>query len=360
MTGADTEQVKASEVLHHYGIQQSRITPVDIGLINRTWLVVDQHHKYILQRVNPMFTADIHQDIDTITRYLHDHGLTTPRLIRTLEDSLYCQMENRIWRMFDYLDGITVNTADKPDIAFQAGVVLASFHRALLDLQYQFRNQRSGVHDTNRHLQVLQTALESRQDHARYTDIRPLAVEILETAVHLPLLPELTPRMVHGDPKINNFLFDRHTGRGICMLDFDTLGKMALPLELGDAMRSWCNPAGENSGQAFFSIGIFSAALQGYASGSSAFITTREWTSILPATQVIYVELAARFCADALNENYFRWDSNRFNSHSEHSQVRAVSQLNAYKSLVGQIKEAERMQEQFGGDSGLGARGSKL
>lgn len=348
MSNADTETALSS-ILTQYDIAPESITPIDIGLINRTWLVVDQLHKYILQRVNPMFTADVQHDIDSITRYLHDQGVATPRLIRTLDDKLYCQTQDQIWRMFDYLDGITVNSVENPDIALQAGSVLARFHRALLDMQYQFRNQRSGVHDTGRHLRHLRTALEARHGHARYKDIQPLAIEILETASRLPALPDTVLRKAHGDPKINNFLFDRHTGKGICLLDFDTLGNMALPLEVGDAMRSWCNPAGENSGQAFFSIENFSAGLQGYACGSATFITPQEWTSILPATQLIYVELAARFCADALNENYFSWDSSRFGSHSEHSQVRALSQLNAYKSLVAQIEEAERMQEQVGG-----------
>ena len=345
-------------ILRNYGILQTSITPLEIGLINRTWLVTDNHHQYILQQVNPMFPADIHQDIDAITSYLFEQGLTTPRLIRTLDKRLYCEIDSRIWRMFDYLDGMTVNSVDKPAIAFEAGFVLARFHRALLNLDYQFRNQRSGVHDTQRHLQVLRTALETRQNHARYKDIQPLAIEILETANRLTPLPELALRKVHGDPKINNFLFERQTGLGICMIDFDTLGNMALPLELGDAMRSWCNPAGENSAEASFSIENFSAGLQGYSSGGEAFITPEEWTSILPATKLIYIELAARFCADAFNEDYFSWDSSRFSSHSEHSQVRAVSQMNAYKSLVRQMGEAERMQSHIGGDSGLGIRDS--
>ena len=130
------------------------------------------------------------------------------------------------------------------------------------------------------------------------------------------------------------------------MLDFDTLSNMALPLELGDAMRSWCNPVGENSTDTTFSMENYGAGLQGYISCAPEFITEEEWASILPATQIIYVELAARFCADALCEDYFSWDSNRFASHSEHSQMRAISQLNAYKSLKAQIHDAEKIESQ--------------
>ena len=40
------------------------------------------------------------------------------------------------------------------------------------------------------------------------------------------------------------------------------------------------------------------------------------------ATLTITVELAARFCADALRERYFRWDERRYASASAHNQAR--------------------------------------
>lgn len=353
MTGTVPEQIKPETVLRLYGITQAAITPLEIGLINRTWQVVCQQGNYILQQVNPMFGPDIHQDIESITSWLSTRGMITPRLLHTLDQHLYCELDGRIWRVFDYIEGYTVNNVSTPHTAFEAGKLLASFHRALFDLDYSFHNQRSGVHDTNRHLQILRSTLQNQQHHPRYRIILPLATEILDTASRLAPLPELNLRKVHGDPKINNFLFDTNTNQGVCMLDFDTLGNMALPLELGDAMRSWCNPAGENSEQASFSTEYFTAGLQGYASVAADFISKTEWNSIIPATELIYIELAARFCADALNENYFSWDNRRFESHSEHSRIRALSQLNAYKSLVAQYGDTRRIQSQVTSDSGL-------
>jgi hypothetical protein len=125
------------------------------------------------------------------------------------------------------------------------------------------------------------------------------------------------------------------------MIDLDTLTRMPLPLELGDAFRSWCNPRGEDYSHSSFSLELFAAAISGYASGARGFIGPAEWHSIVPATQTIYVELAARFGADALNENYFGWDPGRFASRSEHNQVRAESQLTAAGSLGAQREQAE-------------------
>lgn len=341
-----TDLILASKALRHYGISGADIQSLDIGLINRTWLVNLPDRKLILQKVNPMFPPVIHQDIDRTTRYLHDCGMATPMLLRTLDGQPCYAGNSEVWRLYNYLEGFTVNTVDDPQIAFEAGALLARFHQTLHGFDYAFSYQRPGVHDTARHLEILRAALEVHRQHRRYADVLPLATEILNTAAGLPVLTGLPLRKVHGDPKINNFLFDHQTRKGICILDFDTLGYMALPLELGDAMRSWCNPVGENSTETFFSMEIYSAGLQGYISAAPQFMTEQEWASILQATQIIYVELAARFCADALNENYFNWDSSLYASHSEHSQFRALGQLNAYKSLKSQIHDAAKIESQ--------------
>jgi Ser/Thr protein kinase RdoA (MazF antagonist) len=333
------------QILQQYGITQPLITPIATGLINHTWLIVEADRKYTLQCVNPMFTAEIHQDIATVTAHLAGKGALTLKLVNTADKRLYIQQGGQLWRLYNYLEGTTFNQVAYPAIAFQAGTVLARFHAGLLDLDYQFKNTRSGVHDTNKHLQTLRTALQTRQDHVRFKAILPLATEILAIAETLPELPVLPARKVHGDPKINNFLFETLTGKGLCLLDLDTLGNMALPLELGDAMRSWCNPAGENSQDAFFSLDNFRAGLQGYIAHAGEFILAKEWQAILTATQTIYVELAARFCADALIESFFSWDPSRFDSRSEHNQIRAKSQLQAFKSLRLQLREAEQIVE---------------
>jgi Ser/Thr protein kinase RdoA (MazF antagonist) len=166
--------------------------------------------------------------------------------------------------------------------------------------------------------------------------VEPLAKLILAAADRLDPLPDVPERIVHGDPKVNNILFTPDRTRAICLIDLDTLTPMRLPLELGDAFRSWCNPAGEDRSRAWFSLELFEAAIGGYAAEAAGSVTPAEWRSIVTATETLYVELAARFCADALNESYFGWNAREFPSRSEHNQVRAESQLNAARSLADQ------------------------
>ncbi|MBI2993484.1 MAG: phosphotransferase [Gammaproteobacteria bacterium] len=321
-------------VLANWGLAGARVEPIQTGWINRTWRVATGNgEQYALQRVNPMFPTAVHADIDAITARLEAQGVATPRLVPDTKGELFVQVEEATWRLFTYVEGDTrLIVADTP-AAQEAGRLLARFHAALENFEYAFQSKREGVHDTPRHLRRLREALADRKEHPRFASIAPLANEILEAAAQLPKLPPLPRRKVHGDPKISNVLFARGSHKALCLVDLDTLSEMPLPLELGDALRSWCNVAGEDTRAGEFSVAIFEAAIEGYAENAMQSISPGEVKAILPATLTIGIELAARFCADALFEDFFGWTPKRFGSHSEHSEVRAAGQLAAAQSL---------------------------
>lgn len=330
-------------LLHRrWAIEADRIEPLGEGLINRTFLVLARGAEFVLQRVNPMFAPGIHDDIEAITSHVAGRGLTVPRLIRTRDGALSVEESDGCWRLMNRVPGESRSSLRRPAEAESAGGMLARFHGALLDLDHTFRNVRAGVHDTPRHLARLREALTTRRDHPRFRAVEPLAQRILEAGANLPAVPAVTPRIVHGDPKINNFLFEPGTDRILCLVDYDTLSRMALPLELGDAFRSWCNPGGEDTTEVKFAPEMMAAGARGYARDAAAWITPAEIRGIVPATLTICVELASRFCADAIFEDFFGWNPERFTSHSEHSEVRAAGQLALAESLRSQVPQLER------------------
>lgn len=323
----------AKNVLSAWNLQGAGVSPLGSGLINSTWLVAAPAGRYVLQQVNPIFPGAINEDIRVVTAHLRARGLVAPELLPTTDGRWWLDAPGGAFRLMTHVDGVSHDRLGSPDEAREAGGLLARFHRALADLEHEFRNQRLGVHDTERHLANLRQALVDHASHRDIAAIRPLATGILELAAALPRLPALPDRIVHGDPKINNLLFDRATGRAVCFIDLDTLGRMPLHLELGDAFRSWCNPKGEDSPKSAFALDLFTAAVAGYAGGAKGWIMPEESAAIVPGTLTIYVELAARFCADALRESYFGWDAAKFPSRSAHNQVRAASQITAARAL---------------------------
>jgi Ser/Thr protein kinase RdoA (MazF antagonist) len=321
-------------VLDAFSLASAPLERATSGLINPTWFVhARDGTRLVLQRVNPIFPTDVNVDIEAVTRHLFAKGLETPTLVPSRFGKLWLEHDGAIWRVLTRIDGVTRDALESPAEAREAGRVLAEFHRAVSDLRHDFRSRRLGVHDTARHLQGLRDALHEHRGHREFAAVRPLAEQVLALAAELPLLPAMPDRIVHGDPKISNVMFAAHADRALCLIDLDTLARMPIALELGDALRSWCNPATEDAPEARFVRAFYAAAIEGYASGARGLLSAEEWGAIPDGTLTITVELAARFCADALRERYFRWDERRYETSSAHNQARTRAQLKIAAAL---------------------------
>ena len=326
----------AAEVLSAYAIDPASLRRTGSGLINQTWLARAGSSHCVLQRVNPVFPAEIHYDIDAVTRHLRAKGLTSPVLIPTRTGALWHAHDGFIWRTMTYVEGTSFEALQSPAQAAEAGRLLASFHHALADLEHEFRNARWGVHDTARHLAALHAALAEHRDHAELAAIESLSAEVLALASEIGAPPAVPERIVHGDPKISNVMFTSDGAHALCLIDLDTLARMPVAFELGDAFRSWCNPKTEDASSATFAMPLFAAAIGTYAKSVGGLLSPAEWQAIPGAIFRITVELAARFCTDALRERYFAWDPGRYASATAHNQARTRGQLNLAATIRGQ------------------------
>jgi Ser/Thr protein kinase RdoA (MazF antagonist) len=319
-------------VIEAYGIDPDSIEPLAGGLINQSFAArLRAGQAAVLQRVNRIFSSAVNDDIDAVTRHVEAQGLITPRLIPTQSGRRCLQLDGEVWRLLTRISGETYQSIAHDAMAGEAGRVLGAFHAALADYSLPLANDRPGVHDLSRHLGHLHDALKRNRAHAAIAPVSELAAGVFELAAALGPLPDLPQRLVHGDPKIANVVFAE--GRGVCLVDLDTIARMPVPLEMGDALRSWCNLAAEDSPDSRFSLERFRAAIRGYRAGAGELLDAAEWRAVPAATVLIAVELAARFAADSLNESYFAWDRDRFPSASEHNRVRAAAQLSLAYSL---------------------------
>ncbi len=314
----------------------ARPVDVDKGLINETvGIAVGERVVAILQRLNTdIFGAELHHDIDAITRHLASSGLPTPRLVPTATGPLWHTAEDdSVWRVLTPVGDRTVHKiADRSD-ATEAAALVARFHAVTAGLDHTFHFSRPGAHDTNAHFDRLRTALMLHRSHRLYRDVAALADGLIDAwdAWSGPTEDDLPTRIIHGDLKISNVRF---TGSdATALIDLDTLAKGTIDIELGDAMRSWCNPASENTAETTFDLGIFEAAMQGYSRVPDV-LTDTEWDAIVAGTERICIELAARFAWDALEESYFGFDP-AYGGHGEHSLLRARGQA----SLAASVRE---------------------
>lgn len=272
----------------------------------------------VLQKLHPIFAPEVNLDIEAITAHLAAKGMTTPRLIRTLDGRAWVTEGDQTWRALTFVDGETFHKVPCPAHAESAGALVGELHRSLADLDHTYAFARIGVHDTPAHLAKLAAHLGDPIPEGV-----DLGREILDAAAGLPALPVTPARHCHGDLKISNLLFQAGTARAI--VDLDTFGRSTIAYELGDAMRSWCNPQGEDAGSVRFDLSIFEAAIRGFRSVVT--VSDDELRSIVIGLETVCLELAARFCVDVFRDEYFGWDPVRFASRREHNVVRARGQL---------------------------------
>jgi Ser/Thr protein kinase RdoA (MazF antagonist) len=305
------------------------------SMINATFRVLTElggmRRPMILQRLHPVFGANVHLDIEAVTAHLEAQHLETPRLVRNRDGELWTvettSGEARIWRAQTLIDGLTIHKSRDPEQLASAAELLGRFHRALLSLQHQFVHVRP-IHATVKHLATLRTALASERAVGD-AEAQALGARILRHAEGVRLdFGEHPRRVVHGDPKLSNLLFARdEPGRARCLIDLDSVGSDYLAYELGDALRSWGNTAGEDTTLSRIDPSVLAAVLSGYARARPANIPTEEVLSALDGLETVSLELASRFAADAILDSYFGWDAERFPSRRAHNLVRAEGQL---------------------------------
>lgn len=311
----------------------SRARSIAGGLINDTFAVGDPPVAAV-QRLHTLFAPRLHHDVERITAWVAERGLLTPRLLRTGGGDLWTtDAEGRCWRALSWVPGHTVDQLDDAGRAHSAGALVGRWHAATADLVHDFAFVRPGAHDTNEHMQVLEEALATHGGHRHHTAVAHLADDLLRRWAAWSGRLDGPPRVVHGDLKISNLRFD-DAGRGLCLLDLDTMANGALDIEMGDAMRSWCNRGGEDVAEASFDAGLFVAAMDGWLGVFTP--DAEELEAIVPAIERICLELSARFAADALNETYFGWAPDRFATRGEHNLLRAQGQLSLARSVATQ------------------------
>ena len=315
--------------------RRGALRPVEGGLINRTW-TVDEPPSAVLQWVNPIFDPRVHLHVEAVTRHLAAAGLTTPRLVPTPAGRLWIENAEGCWRLETYVDGRTVDRLAGPAQAAAAGELVGRFHAALASWRGELHAPPRRIHDSPARMAELAGALAACDGHPLAAEARAVGGEILAAWAAWEGELELPERLCHGDLKVSNVRFDAAGGRALCLIDLDTLEPMPYASELGDAWRSWCNPAGEDAPEeSRLDLALFAAAARAWLAAAPP-LAERERASLVPGLERIVLELAARFAADAVRNRYFHEDRERWPQPGAHNLVRARGQLRLARSARAQ------------------------
>ena len=331
--------------------ESRRLTPIGNGNVNDTWLVrLSSGTSYILQKLSPAVFPDpalVTANLKTVTGHLQQElkkkNDTSFQVLQLLHSSAgeanFIDHRGNHWRMLSYIhDSRTLTVLDSPAQAREIGRLLGCFHQLLSTLDpAMLHDSLPGFHVTVRYLKKYDSVRRQRPSPVR-TREQWCADRIKQFRGQADILDhhraELRSGIIHGDPKVANFLFARDTDTAISLIDLDTVMPGLLLHDLGDCLRSCCNSTGEeieNPEKIFFDEERFTAVMEGYCSQASDLLGPKDQQLLIDAVWLISFELGLRFFMDHLAGNhYFKVQRPDQNLH------RALVQLHLADSILKQ------------------------
>jgi len=334
-----------ASILKAYGIasEQSAVEPLVSGLINKTWKVSSAGHDYILQRINHFVFKkpyDVATNIRLVDDYLAQHHpdylFVAPVKTLNNEEMVYDETEG-YFRMFPYIKGShTISVVATPDQAYEAASQFGKFARLLSNFDAE------KLHDTipdfhNLTLRYNQFTDATQRGNAER--IKHCAAAIDDARKHLHIVEQfetirrstgIKRRVMHHDTKISNVLFDEH-GKGLCIIDLDTVMPGYFISDMGDMMRTYLSPASEEV-KDFDKIEVrddfFRAIVHGYISSMGNELMPDERKLVLYSGQFLIYMQAIRFLADYCNNDTYYGAQ-----YEDHNYVRACNQFILLKRL---------------------------
>ncbi len=328
------------------------------GNINDTFLVrVDApgEQRFILQRLNlqvfrqpELIMRNLRTVSDHVRQRLERQPLSpgrrweVPRVLLTQDGQDHLvDPGGSFWRGLSFIAAAeTFETIKDMEHGREVGYALGRFQNLLSDLPpARLADTLPGFHVTPGYLRHYDEVLaqhgappSSEVDYAlQLVRGRRTWAHVLEKA---RAQGRLYLRPIHGDPKVNNVMMDTATGQAVGMVDLDTVKPGLVHYDIGDCLRSGCNPLGEETEdweRVRFEPELGQAMLKGYLSLARDFLTEDDYEYLYDAIRLMAFEVGLRFFTDYLEGNvYFKA------RHREHNLARALVQFKLTESIESQ------------------------
>jgi hypothetical protein len=367
MQKKDEENMSVSEIISDKFLIEGQIVgaiPYGNGHINDTYLVTTRvnggEKKYILQRINKNVFKNpeaLMKNFASVTDYLaqkaenegRDPYRETLRIIRTKDGKDYfLATDGDYWRMLVYVtDSMCYDKVERPEQFYESAVAFGNFQYQLRDYPADTLNETIvNFHNTpDRYRQLMDAVssdkfercaeVEAEIAFAREREDFCATLEREHEAGRLPL------RVTHNDTKLNNILFDRNSGKPICVVDLDTIMPGYSVNDFGDSIRFGATTAAEDEAdlsKVNFDIELYELYVKGFIEGARGGLTKGELDMLPIAAIMMTLECGMRFLADYLSgDTYFKTTRPRQNLDRARNQFKLVSDMEACLDQMKQI-----------------------
>lgn len=309
------------------------IQPHGNGLINKTFLITTKDKKYIIQQISNNLgnINKLMENVNLITNFILSQNKKTLKLIKTKNNKCFLKANDTYFRMFEYIDGEVYETITNLENFKKAGFAFADFTKSLENFDVDKINvTMPDFHNTKKRYENFLNAVKNgNQQRAILANnqINTLIsknhyIDKIESLIN----KGLKHRIIHGDTKINNVIFNDNQAY---VIDFDTIMKSYLCYDFGDAIRSGCNTCKEDDDdkKVKFNLNNYQAFTNGYLSVWNK-LDKIELQSLLIAPMLVTYELSLRFLTDYLqNDIYFNVNQENHNLIRCKNQIALLEQM---------------------------------
>lgn len=333
--------------------------PYGGGHINDTYKVVykeaEKENWYILQRINSNVfknPAGVMENIGRVTSYLNElkeeNEYEVMELIYTTDGDTFFEENGNYYRAFVFVkDAVSYNYSKDLETIYESGKAFGNFQKMLANFPLKDLHETiPNFHHTYERYKTFCRSLE-KDAHFRkeecldeikfalsHEDLTHLVVDEMEKGT-IPV------RVTHNDTKINNVLFDVHTGKGKCVIDLDTVMPGSALYDYGDSIRSSAATAIEDEpdlDKVWWDKDRFTAFTKGFLSEIGPSLTDKEKELLPYAGILITYEIGLRFLTDFLDGDVY------FKTHyPKHNLVRAKNQFKFVADMEKNIEEIKKI-----------------
>jgi Ser/Thr protein kinase RdoA (MazF antagonist) len=341
------------------------INPIGSGHIHETYWVKSASadtDDYVLQKINTHVFRDpqaVMHNIGLVSAHLHEkilssgktdtrHNVLTPLKLRNGR-LMFVDAHNNTWRCFIYIKGHkSFDRAINTELVYEGGKAYGNFLLMLSDLSTSnIKETIHRFHDLDLRIDQFETAcangLKERINEVRHEiEMLRSRSKHMRTILMLGKQGKIPLRIVHHDTKINNILFDEH-GKGLCVIDLDTVMPGYVHDDFGDSIRTFTNTGEEDDhvlDRVSMNITYFEAYAKGFLEVTNAMLSPVEKKHLALSARVMTYMQTLRFLADYLNgDTYYRIH------HPKHNLQRARAQMKLLVSMEEQFEEMKRIVE---------------
>ena len=299
------------------------------GHINQTYAVTEQttQNRYILQKINTDTFKDpdgLMENICGVTDFLREkakqRGADPERA--TLHVALtkagkpyYKAADGGCWRVYDFVENtVCLQQVQSSEDFYQSAVAFGNFQHQLADYPANTLHETiPHFHDTPKRFADFQRAVaEDRMGRAAQVQREIEFVRAREADYHVMVdlltAGKLPLRVTHNDTKLNNILFDKTTGEGLCVIDLDTVMPGLAANDFGDSIRFGANHCAEDESdlsKVNFSMELFEIYTKGFLQAAGEAFTPLEKQTLPWGAKLMTMECGMRFLADYLEGDHY-------------------------------------------------------